>query len=179
MGASLPCRVTAGDPPASGPTCALLTRAEVSRPIVIVGDREVIAHARAMRSLPFEVPPYEGRDSAPAVSLSHVPVAKNVVPADWTRPMRPTYWRCSTSRSTAACAASSTPWSPRRCEERAERRRHCLHRPYRIPRRTHRYSPCRDAPGWWRIARGPRDDTPLPFRRACAINRERLEPSFA
>ena len=47
---------------------------------MIVGDRDVIAQRAAMRSIPFDVPDYEDRDSAPAASLFHVPVANAVVP---------------------------------------------------------------------------------------------------
>ena len=47
---------------------------------MLVGDRGVIAERAALRSLPFDVPDFRGRDPAPAVSLLHVPVARRVVP---------------------------------------------------------------------------------------------------
>jgi len=47
---------------------------------VIIGDRSVIAERARMRSLAFEAPEYGGRDSAPAVSVLPVAVAKPVTP---------------------------------------------------------------------------------------------------
>jgi 4-hydroxythreonine-4-phosphate dehydrogenase len=73
--------LTAGEPAGIGPDlCALLAHEKFPGRIVIVGDRDVIAHRAAMRSIPFDVPRYEGRDSAPAISVLHVPVTNRVVP---------------------------------------------------------------------------------------------------
>jgi 4-hydroxythreonine-4-phosphate dehydrogenase len=73
--------LTAGEPAGIGPDlCALLAREKFPGRVVIVGDREVIARRAAMRSIPFDAPRYEGRDSAPGVSLLHVPVTNPVVP---------------------------------------------------------------------------------------------------
>jgi 4-hydroxythreonine-4-phosphate dehydrogenase len=47
---------------------------------VILGDRSVIAERARMRSIAFDVPEYRGRDSAPAVSVLSLPVAKPVTP---------------------------------------------------------------------------------------------------
>lgn len=79
--ASLPLiALTAGEPAGIGPDlCALLAHEKFPGRIVIVGDRDVIAHRAAMRSVPFDAPRYEGRVSAPAVSLLHVPVTNRVV----------------------------------------------------------------------------------------------------
>src|SRR5258707_545028 len=73
--------LTAGEPAGIGPDlCALLAREKFPGRIVIVGDREVIARRAAMRSIAFDAPRYEGRDSAPVVSLLHLPVTNRVVP---------------------------------------------------------------------------------------------------
>ncbi len=73
--------LTAGEPAGIGPDlCALLAREKFPGRIVIVGDREVIARRAAMRSIAFDAPRYEVRDSAPVVSLLHLPVANPVVP---------------------------------------------------------------------------------------------------
>jgi 4-hydroxythreonine-4-phosphate dehydrogenase len=73
--------LTAGEPAGIGPDlCALLAREKFPGRLVIVGDPQVIAERARMRSLPFDIPEYRGREPAPAVSLLPVPVAKAVVP---------------------------------------------------------------------------------------------------
>jgi hypothetical protein len=47
---------------------------------VILGDRSVIAERARMRSIAFDVAEYRGRDSAPAVSVLALPVAKPITP---------------------------------------------------------------------------------------------------
>ena len=58
----------------------MLAREKFPGRLVIVGDREVVSSRAAMRSIPFDVPQYSGRESAPAVSIQHVPVKHAVVP---------------------------------------------------------------------------------------------------
>jgi 4-hydroxythreonine-4-phosphate dehydrogenase len=73
--------LTAGEPAGIGPDlCALLAREKFAGRLVIVGDRDVIAERAAMRSIPFDVSEYRGRESAPGVSILHVPVRHPVVP---------------------------------------------------------------------------------------------------
>jgi 4-hydroxythreonine-4-phosphate dehydrogenase len=47
---------------------------------VILGDPEVIAVRARMRSIPFDVPAYRGRDAAQPVSILPIEIAKPVVP---------------------------------------------------------------------------------------------------
>ena len=81
MGAALPLvALTAGEPAGIGPDlCAILSREDFPGRIVILGDREVIAARARMRALPFDIPEYRDRDSAPRFSILPIPVAEEVV----------------------------------------------------------------------------------------------------
>jgi 4-hydroxythreonine-4-phosphate dehydrogenase len=80
MGASSPLVVlTAGEPAGIGPDlCALLARERFAGRLVIAGDRGVIAARAALRGLPFDVPDYPGRDTAPPISMLHEPAPARV-----------------------------------------------------------------------------------------------------
>lgn len=66
--------LTAGEPAGIGPDlCAMFARERFARPLVIVGDREVIAQRAARRGLPFDIPDYSPTTPAP-VSMLHIPV---------------------------------------------------------------------------------------------------------
>jgi 4-hydroxythreonine-4-phosphate dehydrogenase len=82
MGASLPLvALTAGEPAGIGPDlCALLAREKFPGRLVIVGDPRVIAQRAHARGIPFDVPVYRGRDSAPAISALDIPVRAPVTP---------------------------------------------------------------------------------------------------
>jgi 4-hydroxythreonine-4-phosphate dehydrogenase len=72
--------LTAGEPAGIGPDlCAMFARERFAGPLVIVGDRDVIAKRAAMRGLPFDVPDYARGKAAP-VSMLHIPVATPVEP---------------------------------------------------------------------------------------------------
>jgi 4-hydroxythreonine-4-phosphate dehydrogenase len=75
MGASPPLVVlTAGEPAGIGPDlCAMLARERFAGRLVIAGDRRVIGERAAARGLPFDIPDYRDRESAPAVSMLHEP----------------------------------------------------------------------------------------------------------
>jgi 4-hydroxythreonine-4-phosphate dehydrogenase len=73
--------LTAGEPAGIGPDlCAMVAAQPPPGRIVILGDRAVIAERAAMRGLPFDVPDYAARDSAPRVSLRSIPCDRPVVP---------------------------------------------------------------------------------------------------
>ncbi|HEY5000096.1 MAG TPA: 4-hydroxythreonine-4-phosphate dehydrogenase PdxA, partial [Usitatibacter sp.] len=82
MGAPLPLVVlTAGEPAGIGPDlCALLAREKFPGRLVIAGDPRVIAQRAQARGIPFDVPAYRGRESAPAVSVLDIPARAPVVP---------------------------------------------------------------------------------------------------
>ncbi len=68
--------LTAGEPAGIGPDlCALLARDTFAGRVVIVGDPAVIAERARMRAIPFDVPEYRDRASAPAVSVLPVRTA--------------------------------------------------------------------------------------------------------
>jgi len=68
--------LTAGEPAGIGPDlCALLARERFPGRLVIIGDPAVIAERAAARGVGFDIPRYESRAGAPAVSLIAVPVA--------------------------------------------------------------------------------------------------------
>ena len=72
--------LTAGEPAGIGPDlCALLAADPPAGRIVILGDRAVIAERSKMRGLPFDVPDYRDRASAPRVSLKSIPCPRPVV----------------------------------------------------------------------------------------------------
>ena len=73
MGASSPLVVlTAGEPAGVGPDlCAILAGERFPGRLVIAGDRRVIAARAASRAIPFDVPDFPGRETAPAISLLH------------------------------------------------------------------------------------------------------------
>jgi 4-hydroxythreonine-4-phosphate dehydrogenase len=81
MGAASPLvALTAGEPAGIGPDlCALLCAGRFDGRLVILGDRATLAARARERGIPFEVPDYAGRASAPAVSLLSLPVAAPVV----------------------------------------------------------------------------------------------------
>ena len=73
--------LTAGEPAGIGPDlCALLAREKFSGRVVIVGDPDVIVERARMRGIPFDIPEYRDRASAPAISILPVPAAVPVVP---------------------------------------------------------------------------------------------------
>jgi 4-hydroxythreonine-4-phosphate dehydrogenase len=76
-GASAPLvALTAGEPAGIGPDlCALLARDRFPARLVIVGDAAVLHDRARLRGLPWDVPAYTGRDSAPAISVLSVPAA--------------------------------------------------------------------------------------------------------
>jgi 4-hydroxythreonine-4-phosphate dehydrogenase len=82
MGAPLPLvALTAGEPAGIGPDlCALLAREKFLGRLVIVGDPRVVAQRAHARGIPFDVPAYRGRDSAPGVSALDIPVRAPVTP---------------------------------------------------------------------------------------------------
>ena len=68
--------LTAGEPAGIGPDlCALLARERFPGRLVIIGDPAVIAERAAARGVGFDIPRYESRAGAPAISLIAVPVA--------------------------------------------------------------------------------------------------------
>ena len=72
--------LTAGEPAGIGPDlCAMFARERFAGPLVIVGDREVIAQRAAQRGLPFDIPEYSPTAPAP-VSMLHIPVDTPVEP---------------------------------------------------------------------------------------------------
>ncbi|MGZ5661015.1 MAG: PdxA family dehydrogenase, partial [Usitatibacter sp.] len=73
--------LTAGEPAGIGPDlCALLAREKFPGRLVMVGDPRVIAQRAAARGIPFDVPAYRDRASAPAVSVLDVPALAPVAP---------------------------------------------------------------------------------------------------
>lgn len=73
--------LTAGEPAGIGPDlCAVLAGERFPGRLVILGDAGVIASRAKSRSLAFDIPPYPGRASAPAVSMLSLPVASPVKP---------------------------------------------------------------------------------------------------
>ena len=72
--------LTAGEPAGIGPDlCALLSGERFDARLVILGDRATLAARARERGVPFEIPDYPGRASAPAVSLLPIPVAVPVI----------------------------------------------------------------------------------------------------
>ena len=72
--------LTAGEPAGIGPDlCALLAHEHPAGRLVIVGDAAVVRSRAKARGIPFDVPAYEGRASAPAVSILSIPAAAPVV----------------------------------------------------------------------------------------------------
>jgi 4-hydroxythreonine-4-phosphate dehydrogenase len=70
--------LTAGEPAGIGPDlCAMFARERFAGPLVIVGDREVIAQRAAQRGLAFDIPDYSRAKPVP-VSMLHIPVATPV-----------------------------------------------------------------------------------------------------
>ncbi|MGZ5031915.1 MAG: 4-hydroxythreonine-4-phosphate dehydrogenase PdxA [Usitatibacter sp.] len=68
--------LTAGEPAGIGPDlCAVLAGERFAGRLVILGDAGVIASRAKSRGLAFDIPPYPGRASAPAVSMLSLPVA--------------------------------------------------------------------------------------------------------
>ena len=97
-----------------------------------------------------------------------MPVAAPVTPGA-PRPAQraATCWPSSTARSTAACAASSTRWSPRPCRRARSTTRAIPftgHTEYLA--RAHRHAARRDDARRRRAARGARHHAPAAFRRA-------------
>ncbi len=73
--------LTAGEPAGIGPDlCAILAREKFPGRVVIVGDPDVVAQRARMRGIPFDIPAYRDRESAPAVSILPVAAAVPVVP---------------------------------------------------------------------------------------------------
>lgn len=71
--------LTAGEPAGIGPDlCALLAGERFPGRLVIIGDPAVIAERARARGTRFDVPRYQSRATAPAVSLIPVPVAAPV-----------------------------------------------------------------------------------------------------
>ena len=72
--------LTAGEPAGVGPDlCAMLAGGRFPGRIVILGDPATLRERARARGLRFDVPPYPGRERAPAVSLLPVPAAATVV----------------------------------------------------------------------------------------------------
>jgi 4-hydroxythreonine-4-phosphate dehydrogenase len=72
--------LTAGEPAGIGPDlCAMFAHERFAGPLVIVGDREVIARRAAQRGLAFDIPDYSRATPVP-VSMLHIPVATRVEP---------------------------------------------------------------------------------------------------
>jgi 4-hydroxythreonine-4-phosphate dehydrogenase len=72
--------LTAGEPAGIGPDlCALLAPEKFPGRVVIVGDPDVVAERARMRGIPFDIPEYRDRASAPAISILPVPAAVPVV----------------------------------------------------------------------------------------------------
>ena len=72
--------LTAGEPAGIGPDlCAMYATERFEARLVILGDRDVIRERARMRSLPFDIPPFE-RGAAAPVSMLHIPVAAPVEP---------------------------------------------------------------------------------------------------
>jgi 4-hydroxythreonine-4-phosphate dehydrogenase len=66
--------LTAGEPAGIGPDlCALIARERLPGRLVILGDARVIEERARLRSIPWDVPAYRDRDSAPQVSMLHLP----------------------------------------------------------------------------------------------------------
>jgi 4-hydroxythreonine-4-phosphate dehydrogenase len=66
--------LTAGEPAGIGPDlCALIAGTRLPGRLVIVGDARVIEERARLRSIAWNVPAYPGRDSAPPVSMLHIP----------------------------------------------------------------------------------------------------------
>ena len=73
--------ITAGEPAGIGPDlCALVASERFPGRLVILGDPAVLSARARGRGLPWNVPDYRGRDSAPAVSILPVPAAAPVQP---------------------------------------------------------------------------------------------------
>ena len=73
--------LTAGEPAGIGPDlCALIAGEAFPGRLVVIGDPEVIENRARARGLRVELPPYPGRDKAPALSILPVPVAASVRP---------------------------------------------------------------------------------------------------
>jgi 4-hydroxythreonine-4-phosphate dehydrogenase len=71
--------VTAGEPAGIGPDlCALIAHERFAGPLVILGDRGVIASRAKARGLSFDVPDYSGPQTRDPISLIHVPAAAPV-----------------------------------------------------------------------------------------------------
>jgi 4-hydroxythreonine-4-phosphate dehydrogenase len=71
--------LTAGEPAGIGPDlCVLLARRDFGAPLVVLGDRTVLAERARARQVPFDLPDYaSGSRTGP--SLLHIPVARPVV----------------------------------------------------------------------------------------------------
>ena len=71
--------LTAGEPAGIGPDlCVLLARRDFGAPLVVVGDRTVLAERARARAVPFDLPDY-APSSRTGPSLLHIPVARPVV----------------------------------------------------------------------------------------------------
>ncbi len=71
--------LTAGEPAGVGPDlCAILARERFAGRVVVLGDRRVIAERARARGLAADLPPYPGRDAAPAISLLDLPAPRAV-----------------------------------------------------------------------------------------------------
>ena len=71
--------LTAGEPAGIGPDlCALVALQKFPGRLVIVGDAAVIAARAKSRGIAFDVPPFAGRDRAPAISVLSIPTANAV-----------------------------------------------------------------------------------------------------
>jgi 4-hydroxythreonine-4-phosphate dehydrogenase len=62
--------LTAGEPAGIGPDlCALMAAERFAGRLVLIGDPAVMASRARARAIPFDLPDYPGRDSAPALSV--------------------------------------------------------------------------------------------------------------
>jgi 4-hydroxythreonine-4-phosphate dehydrogenase len=73
--------LTAGEPAGIGPDlCVMVAGRTFPGRLVILGDRGVLSERARLRGLPFDVPDYPGRASAPPVSLLTVTAGAPVTP---------------------------------------------------------------------------------------------------
>lgn len=80
MSAGAPIALTAGEPAGIGPDlCALLAGRRFPAPVVMLGDREVVADRARRRGLPFDPSAYAPGSNAP-VSFLHLPAPAPVTP---------------------------------------------------------------------------------------------------
>ncbi len=78
MSSLLPLAITAGEPAGIGPDlCAMLPGRHFAAPLVLVGDRGVMAARASARGLAFDPPPYSPGGRAP-LSVLHLPAPSPV-----------------------------------------------------------------------------------------------------